>query len=540
MAVVAPLLIVDDADLQTMTAATGDIPIVVDLDGTLVRTDLLMETATQFVCRHPWRAPQLLLWLLGGRAHLKARLARATTLDPATLPYNNGLLDWLSAEGGKGRRLVLATASHRHLAEPVSSHLGLFNEVLATEEGHNLKGAAKRDCLVERFGQKGFDYLGNAATDLPVWAVARQAYVVIDPSTSGAKAERLVERVRRFGNLAAVFGETRPSGQPSTDLALCPVRDDCPTSQGGANLPSQSRQANLWSRPLITALRPHQWLKNLLLLVPLFAAHRYTDPASVGHAILGSLAYCLVASSAYLCNDLADLAHDRAHPTKRYRPLAAGDLSLLHAWVLWPLLLVLAITLGALALPPLFPLSLVGYFALTLGYSLWLKRLVLIDVLTLAGLYALRIAAGAAAIAVPPSFWLVTFAMFLFLSLAFVKRYAELQAAGDQGQAGPLPGRGYWPGDLPLISQLGTGTGLVAVLVLALYIRDGHTAELYRQPQLIWLACPLLLFWISRLWLLAHRGRVQADPVLFALRDGTSWLVAGAFLLIFGLARVLP
>lgn len=472
-------------------------PLVVDLDGTLIKTDLLFETANRFVTRHPFQAPRLAAWLASGKSVLKTRLAEACDIDAAALPYNESLITWLREQKAQGRRLVLATASHRRLAEAVARHLGFFDDVLATEGETNLKSRHKRDRLVNLFGEHGFDYVGNDAADLAVWKSADRAYVV---SSSAA----LVKRVRALGRGVEVFDDGRP-----------PV-----------------------AASLFKALRLHQWMKNLLILVPLFAAHRYGDEASLLQALLAFFVFGLTASSVYLLNDLVDVADDRHHPRKRRRPFASGDLGLVHGWLAWPALVVPAFAIAGVYLPPAFLASLAAYFVLTLAYSLHLKQLAVVDVLTLAGLYTLRIIAGAAAIAVPLSFWLLTFSMFVFLSLAFIKRFSELKSARGQGMSGQLRGRGYFPDDIEMVSSLGAGAGYIAVLVLALYIQDSHTAELYRNPHLIWLACPLLLYWISRAWLITHRGQMHDDPIVFALKDRVSWVVGACFIAVFVLAKV--
>jgi len=290
---------------------------------------------------------------------------------------------------------------------------------------------------------------------------------------------------------------------------------------------------------LLQAMRPHQWVKNLLLFIPLMAAHRYGHSASVLQALLAFLVFGLTASSVYLLNDLVDVADDRHHSRKRHRPFAAGNLGLVQGWLIWPALLLLAFTLSGMGLPWPFTAVLATYFVLTLAYSLRLKQVPVVDVLTLATLYTLRIIAGAAAVAVPLSFWLLSFSMFLFLSLAFIKRYSELRAARATGQSTALRGRGYEPQDLELVSSLGGTAGYISVLVLALYIQDGHTASLYATPTFIWLACPLLLFWISRAWLITHRGHMPDDPIVFALKDRVSWIVAALFVVVFVLAKVI-
>lgn len=473
-------------------------PLVVDLDGTLIRTDLLVESASQFLIQYPFQFLKPLLWLMQGKVVLKTELAQCVQLDAAALPYNADVLDWLRVEKRSGRRIVLATASHRVLAEQVAQHLQLFDEVLASEGETNLKSNAKAQALIERFGEGGFDYVGNDWPDVQVWAKAHTAHVV-DASTS------LLSRARAQGNVGRVFSRSMPSKLVA----------------------------------MFKAMRLHQWMKNLLVFVPLMAAHQYADVQRDVLALMAFVIFSLTASSVYLLNDLVDVQDDRHHARKRSRPFASGALSLIVGWVAWPALLLVAVVLSALLMPVLFSVSLGVYFVLTVAYSLQLKQLAVVDVLTLAALYTLRIIAGAAAIDVAMSFWLLLFSMFIFLSLALIKRYSELKVARDAGKTGALRGRGYEPDDLELVSSLGGSSGFIAVLVLALYIQDGQAAHLYATPQLIWLACPVMLFWISRAWLIAHRGRMHDDPIVFALKDKVSWGV-GAFMVgVLALARVL-
>ena len=473
-------------------------PLVVDLDGTLIKSDLLAETANRFLVEQPFRFFMLIVWLVKGKSRLKTQLAEATRIDVAALPYNTTLIEWLREQKASGRKVVLATASHRLLADEVARHLGLFDEVLASDATTNLKAVAKRDALIGRYGERGFDYVGNDWSDVPVWQSSAQAHVV-------SQSKRLIEKARAHGNLGRVLDDDNP--------------------------PQFSA--------FIKAMRPYQWVKNLLIFIPLLAAHRYGESASVLQALLAFVVFGLTASSVYLINDLVDVGDDRHHARKRLRPFAAGNLPLVHGWVAWPLFLAVAFTLACLGLPPQFTAALSSYFVLTVAYSLRLKQVPVVDVLTLAGLYTLRIIAGAAAVGVTLSFWLLSFSMFLFLSLAFIKRYSELRAARTTGQSTALRGRGYQPQDLELVSSLGGTAGYVAVLVLALYIQDSHTASLYATPTFIWLACPLLLFWISRAWLIAHRGHMHDDPIVFALKDRVSWVVAALFVVVFVLAKVI-
>ncbi|MBI2379736.1 MAG: UbiA family prenyltransferase [Gammaproteobacteria bacterium] len=432
------------------------------------------------------------MWLVsGGKARLKARLSEHVGVDAGVLPYDPRVVTWLREEKAKGRRLVLATASHDAYAREVSEHLGLFEQMLATTGDRNLQGARKRDALVEAFGEKGFDYVGNSADDLPIWQAADNSYVV-NPEPGVAR------RAEKLGNLRQVF--------------------EAPGSAWHS-----------W----LKALRLHQWLKNLLIFVPLLASHQMLSLASVGTACLAFLLFGLCASSVYLLNDLLDLNDDRHHPRKRHRPLAAGAIPIKAAIRVVPLLLAAAFGGSLLWMPLAFSATLALYYAMTLAYSLQLKRLVMVDVVTLAMLYTSRVIAGTAAIQANLTFWLLAFSMFMFLSLALVKRFAELKAAKLNGKA---RGRGYVADDLEVLAQLGSASGYLAVLVLALYIQEPGTQLLYRHPHIIWLACPLLLFWVSRTWLLTHRGQMHDDPVVFAIKDRISLVVGGLFVLVVWLA----
>jgi len=285
---------------------------------------------------------------------------------------------------------------------------------------------------------------------------------------------------------------------------------------------------------LIALMRPAQWVKNLLVFVAALTSHRIVDASAWIQLLPLFAAHCLLSSAAYVVNDALDLAADRAHPEKARRPFASGALPRGLAWWLAPLLVAAAAAL-AWRLPGPAQGVLGAYAIITLLYSLWLKRVAWLDVLVLAALYTLRVLAGAFAIAVLPSEWLLAFAMFVFVSLAALKRYAELRAHG----AGQLAGRGYLAGDAPMVLAFGAAAGVAAVLVLALYTSSDAVQPLYASPGWLWLACPLLWYWLARIWTLAHRGALRGDPVLFALRDGPSLAVAGAFAVVLALA-VLP
>lgn len=469
-------------------------PIVVDLDGTLIHSDVLVESGFAFLKSTPLRFYQPFQWLAnGGKSALKTRLAENADIDVTVLPYDKQVIDWLSHERAAGRTLALATASHESFARRIAEHLGIFDKVFATNEHTNLSANAKRDTLVAEYGEKGFDYVGNSHDDVSVWQSADRAYVV-NPHSGVERA------ARKQGNVERVF-ENRP---PSLKV---------------------------WAK----SLRLHQWLKNALIFVPLLAGHHVAELPLVAMALIAFLAFGLCASSVYLLNDLVDLDDDRHHPVKRNRPLASGAMPLIWGVLLFPILLIAAFTLASVFLPWRFVAVLAGYYVVTLAYSLAFKKQVMIDVVLLAALYTARIIAGAAAISVNLTFWLLAFSMFLFLSLALVKRYAEIHLMQKEGRTSAR-GRGYLASDLPLLASLGASSGYLSVMVLALYVQDVNTARLYSHPHAIWLVCPLLLYWISRTWIITHRGNMKDDPIVFAARDVTSLIVVALCGVVFWLA----
>ena len=453
-------------------------PLAVDLDGTLVKTDLLLESILALVRRAPWSVLAFPLWLMKGKAFFKREISMRVSLDVSLLPYNQGLLEYLQSQHSQGRTLVLATAEEEGVARQVSEHLKIFQSVLASSGTVNLLGESKRDRLVRAFGERGFDYAGNSRRDLPVWSSARRA-IVVNPSKGLQAAAMRVTKVEY------VFGDKK-------------------------------RDVMTWVR----ALRLHQWFKNLLIFVPLAAAHRVDEVSLVLKACVGFTAFGLLASSVYILNDLLDLPDDRRHPRKRKRPFAAGDIPIISGLIMIPILLMLSCLL-ALPLPGAFLGVMGGYYLITLGYSLRLKRVVLLDVMVLAGLFTLRMMAGSAAVSIWPSSWLLAFSTFIFLSLAMVKRYAELGTAQVSGTE-IATARAYRVSDKEVLSSMGVASGYASVLVLARYIGSDTARTLYSRQEMIWLLCPLLLYWISYLWLVAHRGGMHDDPLVFALKNNVS------------------
>jgi 4-hydroxybenzoate polyprenyltransferase/phosphoserine phosphatase len=471
---------------------TAERPLVLDLDGTLLRTDTLVESVLRLAAGDPLGLAAATAALRQGRAAFKRRVANAHTLDATTLVYNDDVLALARTAREEGRPVYLVTAADQSVADGVAAHLGIFDAVYASDGTRNLKGSAKAAFLVDRFGAGGFDYAGDAEADLAVWRSAAQA-IVVSPGNG------LLRRVNAISNDVVVLG--------------------------GA--PSAATRARVWVR----ALRIHQWAKNILVFVPMLGAHRL-NPHTAAQALTAFIAFSLCASSVYLLNDLLDLPHDRLHPTKRTRPFASGTLKLSRA----PLMIAACLGGGfvlALTLPLHFLFMLAVYYACTVTYSFGLKRKPVWDVMMLALLYTLRVFAGAAATDIPVSPWLLAFSMFLFFCLAVVKRQTELVQHLRNGKAEKLSGRGYLPEDLPMLSSMAASSGYMAVLVMALYVNSGDVLPLYRHPTALWALCPMLLFWVSRVLMLSHRGLLHDDPVVFALRDRISLLVGGVSLCAF-------
>ncbi len=469
----------DSASLVTPDLAR---PLCVDLDGTLIKSDSLFDAFCELVRRNPlaaWRVP---LWMMGGRARVKIEIARRAPLDAARLPYNLPLLRYLQAQWREGRPLYLATGADAGLAERVAAHLGIFQGVLGTEGKINLTKSRKLARLRERFGE--FDYVGNSGADVVILAGSQEA-MVANPTLGLRLALR-----KRHIPVARVFIDRRPVG-----------------------------------RTLVKAIRLHQWAKNVLLFVPLLLSHKLTD-SSIVAAIAAFFCFCFMASANYLVNDMLDIESDRRHRSKRLRPFAAGDLSVAGG-IAFSLALIFASMLLLPLLPRAFALWLGFYIVATLSYSLYLKRVAVVDVLLLSGLYTLRLLAGGAATGTEISPWLAGFSSFLFLSLAMVKRFSEIENLREMGGTA-THGRGYLVADMEQIRSFGTSSAYAAVVVFMLYIARPDVTELYRHATRLWLIVPLLIYWLNRVWLLASRGELDDDPVVFAMRDGMSLAVGAA------------
>lgn len=465
------------------------IPLVVDVDGTLLRTDLLWEGLLQVVLRSPRRLPALLRALLRGRAAFKASVADASALRVDDLPLEPSALGLIQQARVAGQPIVLASAACATQVSSIAERIGA-DLALASTATENLKGVTKLERIRAHFST--FDYVGNESADTPIWAAARHAFAV-NPGI------RTLRRVRRLGLDLEVL---RPRRWPL--------------------------------RALVRSLRPHQWSKNTLLALPAVAAHEFFSREVLLALIAGFAAFSALASAVYILNDLIDLPHDRAHPSKRHRPLASGEMSVPLA-LKTVAVLVFVSGLVAWQLPLTFQALLISYAILTTAYSLILKQQPILDVITLAGFYTIRLAAGAALVAVSLSRWFLAFSVFFFFSLALVKRVVEMgrRSAEDSSR---VPGRGYQVGDIPVLRSLGTTSVMASALVYCLYITGAEVAVLYTQPDLLWIGLPILLYWQSRVWLLAGRDGLHEDPVTFALTDRASQALLLGFLVVVWMA----
>lgn len=472
------------------------IPVCVDLDGTFIHGDMLWDGILRLIRSHPARLLQIPWWLALGKQILKSRLAHHAPPPLIAPPINQRLLAFLHAEKNQGRKIVLATAAHAASLESILRSFP-FDEVLASDDTVNLKGTLKAQALVARFGNKGFDYAGDSFADEAVWACARKAIVV----------SRYPKRLRRWSSLFEV------------DHAII---SDLQTT---------------W-KDWLKAIRIHQWSKNLLIAVPFLVGHHFHEVWQLTDLLVAFLAMCLCASGTYLWNDLLDLDFDRAHANKRNR-LAASGRSSVPRILLVSIVLVMTGLVGAFMLKPIFGLLLIGYVIMTLSYSLLLKRVAIADIFTLAFLYLTRIVGGILISSAIVSFWLFAFSFLLFLSLAAVKRFTELQRTPDTGGR-HIAGRGYRTEDIAVVSELGVAAGVASTVVLGLYSNSPEITRLYLHPYWVWGVCVAALFWISRIWFLTKRGAMHEDPIVFALNDKATWLIALLAIACILLAHPLP
>jgi len=472
-------------------SASAALPLCVDLDGTVLKTDSLFESLARLLRQKPWCLAMIPFWCFQGRARLKQQIGRRVSIDIELLPYHANFLEWLKHQKAQGRGMILATGADESVARSVASHLGIFDSVIASNGRDNLKGKRKLEAIRERMPE-GFEYAGNARSDLKIWRHCSDGVAV------GA-SPRVIQQAQESGVRVKVF--------PRVSSGL---------------------------RHYARAMRCHQWAKNVLIYVPLLTSHQFTHPALLWKATLSALLFSLCSSAQYILNDLMDLDADRQHATKRSRPFASGDLPLQAGFIMAPLLLGVSLS-AAWLLSPLFAAALALYFGLSLAYSLHIKRIILLDAFVLSGLYTIRIITGHLVTGIVFSVWLLSFAFFLFLSLAFSKRSTELNNA--QKSNGTIVGRGYEIGDLPQVNVFGVCSSFLATVVFILYLQSDKVKELYQNPQLLWLLSPIFLYWVSRIWILSTRGKVSEDPVLFVLKDPVTYVIAAVCGLIMLLAK---
>ena len=468
-------------------ADADKVPLYVDLDGTLIATDLLVEALADVVMRRPFLVFALPFWLLGGKASFKRKVADVSGITSAALPYRPEVLKYLESRRQAGQPLILASASDYHYVQQIAEHLGIFSGILASDGKTNLSATAKLERIREHAGGD-FDYAGNSSDDLPIWKESRNAIFA-------GVSDGVLRKLKRMKQPSAVIGGSR----------------------GGA-------------LDYLRLVRLHQWVKNLIVFVPILTSHQIGKPDIALAGVTTFLGFCIAASLTYIINDIADLQSDRAHGVKRDRPLASGRVPLSHMSFVVPLLVVLLLGMKLLLSWEAFAV-IAGYFVLTTLYSFVLKKIEVIDVICLSLLYTLRLIGGHIATGIPFSPWLLSFSLFLFTSLALVKRFSELYELRQKG-ALDVVGRGYTSDDLELVATMGISCGVISVLVLALYVTSTAVHDLYSRPTILLGMCPVLLYWICRVWFLAHRGSIHEDPVLFAIQDKTSYAVAAAALLV--------
>lgn len=450
-------------------------PLCIDLDGTLVRTDTLVESFFLLIKKNPFYAFLCVLWLLRGKASLKNEIAKRVTMNASSLPYNESLLAMLHNEHRNGREIWLCTAANEKIAQSVSDHLGIFSKVISSNNTKNVSSSVKADEILSH--TDSFDYAGNSSDDIKVWDKSTGAIVVDLP-------KKLMNKV-------------------SVPILY--------------QFDSDKKTIKAW----LKEIRIHQWAKNILIFIPILAAHEISKTSLLLDSMLAFIAFGFCASSVYLLNDLVDLEADREHKTKRNRPLASGAIPLIHGIIAAVILFILAIII-TLYLPVQFAFALASYYVITLAYSFSLKSKVVIDVATLAILYSMRLVAGAAATGIMLSNWLISFSMFIFFSLAIVKRVVELKSSESNAK---IKGRGYYPADMPLLLASGISSGYISILVFVLYIDSSAGLQNYNNPDVLYFIAPILFVWLTRVWLLTWRGDMHDDPVAFAIKDRTSQLM---------------
>lgn len=459
---------------------SDNLPLVVDLDGTLISTDILMESMFELLKRNPLYIFLILIWLSRGYAFLKQKVSERTEIDVKSLAYNQDVIDFVLEEKSKGREIVLATASLQEIAIKVADYLGFFDQVIATTPELNLRGNNKRRVLVEKFGDKGFDYIGDAYVDLYIWESSRYAYLVKPPKL-------LLQRVEKVAPIKKIFPPKRSKFET-----------------------------------FLSEIRYKQWLKNILIFVPIILAHNFIVSEYL-LLLVGFFAFCLTSSSIYLLNDLIDIPSDRQHPIKRNRPLASGEMHITTGFYLSIIFFVLGFLISILFLHPEFAIVQAIYFVLNWLYSRYLKKEIIVDIVILSILYCLRLIAGAVQAEVEISNWLLTFALFMFLSLATLKRYLELGLLQKSGNSNTH--RGYTVEDRQILQLSGVSLGLISSLIFALYTQSAKVAVLYTHPTyLIGIVLVIVLF-ILRVWILSSRQVENDDPFEIVMKDRVNYVL---------------
>jgi 4-hydroxybenzoate polyprenyltransferase len=478
-----------------MAETSSALPLFVDLDGTLIKTDTMIEAILSLLRTKPLALLEMLGWLAGGKVVFKAQLAKRISLDLSSLPTNLELVSYLKDEHEKGRELILISASHQSVVDSALKHFDFFSAGFGSGDKTNLKAKTKLQKIKQLTKKSFFAYAGDSSADVVIWHEAQEIILVNCDATVATRARKAMS------NEASLIELDQP-------LPLIPT--------------------------LLKAMRLHQWLKNLLVFLPLILSHQLNQPVLLGLNTIAFVSFCFCASSVYFLNDLLDLSSDRAHPTKRGRPFAAGALPLKYGLLGTPILfatsLLLALTVGTE-----FLLAVLLYWLATCFYSFYLKRVFLVDVVTLAFLFTMRVIAGSAAIGVVTTDWLMAFTGFLFLGLAVVKRVIELTNLKSKGLT-TTEGRGYSVDRLQLITIIGSMSSLAAVIVFAVYINAPATLNLYRSPNILWGICPLLLLMLARVWQAALAGNLNEDPVVFAAEDRPSQIMLGLCAILLWLA----
>jgi 4-hydroxybenzoate polyprenyltransferase len=468
-----------NTNLSQANTNKSSLPLYVDLDGTLTLADVTFESIVAYIKKNPLNVFLILFWLLKGRSFCKRQVAHRVQMDTSSLPLEKHFWEYLKEEHAKGRKLILASASDEILVKPIANRLEIFCDVIAGQGQENISGKNKLNKIKEHVGDAEFAYAGNSNVDFEVWVGANEQIVV-------SNSRHFISRVKtRFPEAHDFFS--------------------------AKNYPSY-----------LSILRPHQWVKNVLVFAPLILAHRIFELSLILVSIQAFIAFSLCASAVYTVNDLFDIEADRLHKRKRARPFASGEVQVKFGLLLAPALFFISFIL-ALQINHAFFICLAIYFAVTFAYSSKLKQVAIIDIIILALLYTLRIIAGGAATVVPVSQWLMSFSLFLFLSLACIKRFSELYFQSDNGEK--LPGRGYSKSDLNAIAAFGISSAYISMLVLVFYVNSKEVTALYLKQEVLWLLCPVLLYWISRMWLKTWRGEVHDDPIVYALKDPTSYCV---------------